>query len=399
VKVNALDSYAIDDNLAPPAPIPMELDGFVRRGADFSLPDRGARAPLGGECARPSDPVPSPSGVVIEDEAMVRLHRLVGVVARSTIPALVLGETGVGKEIVSTALHARSLRAGRPLVRINCAAFPGSLLESELFGFERGAFTDASRGKPGLIESADGGSFLMDEIGEMPLAMQAKLLRVLESGEVMRVGALRQRLVDVRFIAATNRELVALVAQGRFRRDLYYRLNGITLTIPPLRERRSEIPVLANIFLSSAAKGSQKRAPSLSPEALAVLERHRWPGNVRELKSVIERAVVVCDGDIVTREHILLDPHLPERLEAEPAGAPSGPTPARTEWPGRLPRKDPETERSLIERALSESGGHQGRAAKILGVSRRTLINRLNRYRVERPRRKSYDHGKCSDHG
>jgi transcriptional regulator with PAS, ATPase and Fis domain len=392
MKPKALDRYASNDNLAPCAPIPIALDaldGLARKGADSILRDQGARAPLGGERVRPCDPVQSPSEVVIEDGAMVRLYQLVGVVARSAIPALVLGETGVGKEIVSTALHARSLRAARPLVRINCAAFPESLLESELLGFERGAFTGALQGKPGLIESADGGSFLLDEIGEMPLATQAKLLRVLESGEVMRLGALKQRLVDVRFIAATNRELATLVAQGRLRRDLYYRLNGITLRIPPLRERPSEIPALAIHFLSSAAKNASRRGvPSLSPEALALLEQHRWPGNVRELKNVMERAVVVCDGDIVTREHIFLDPDLPEGVDVEPAAAPSRAPRPRTERRGRLLRMDPETERSLIERALSACGGHQGRAAELLGVSRRTLVNRLNRLGIARSRRK-----------
>jgi transcriptional regulator with PAS, ATPase and Fis domain len=303
---------------------------------------------------------------------MIRLNELVDRVARSNIPVLVVGETGVGKELVAGAVHARSPRARRPFVRINCAALPEPLLESELFGFERGAFTGALQAKPGLIESADGGTFFLDEVGEMPLTTQAKLLRVLESGETTRLGALRPCFADLRFVAATNRHLPAAVAEGRFRRDLYYRLNGITITIPPLRERISEIEGLALGFLASAASRSHgSRVRSLSPGALALLERHAWPGNIRELKNVIERAVMLCDGSVVEDQHVQLDP--------DPSGD--------GERCGRLLRMEPIAERRLIERALAESEGHQGRAAQILGISRRTLINRLDAFGMKQRRK------------
>jgi transcriptional regulator with PAS, ATPase and Fis domain len=335
---------------------------------------------------------------VVADPRMAQLHKLVDQVARYSTPVLVVGETGVGKEMVSTAIHSRSPRGDKPLVRINCAAMPESLLESELFGYERGAFTGASQGKPGLIESADGGSFLLDEVGELPLTTQAKLLRVLESGEIMRLGALQPRHVDVRFIAATNRDLLSLIVHGGFRQDLYYRLNGITIAVPPLRERVPEIPKLAESFLCAAAKRAGRRAPTISSDTHTVLERHPWPGNVRELKNVMERALMVCSADVVRPEHILLDPDLSElsgRPPSEGRQAPRRPSSRAPKEAGaedgsraaRPLRLDAQTERSLIEKALHESAGHQGRAAKSLGISRRTLINRLVMFGIKRPRK------------
>jgi transcriptional regulator with PAS, ATPase and Fis domain len=318
-----------------------------------------------------------------------------------------VGETGVGKEIVSTAVHARSTRAEMPFVRINCAALPESLLESELFGYEKGAFTGAASGKRGLIESAHEGSFFLDEIGEMPMATQAKLLRVLESGEIMRLGALKPRTIDVRFIAATNRSLPALVAKGAFRRDLYYRLNGITIPIPPLRERPVEIAKLARHFLAFAAKRAGKPPPMLSNDAIAVLEKHSWPGNIRELKNVMERAFTVASGPVIQAEQILLDAEemdttyaeattsrassLPAVAQPPPPASESVPPPTprsvSDEPRGRLLRIDPETEKRLIVKALEDAGGNQGKAAELLGISRRTLINRLDEYGLKRPRK------------
>jgi transcriptional regulator with GAF, ATPase, and Fis domain len=405
--------------LRPNEATPVELGHLIEAGGVFfMLRDHDPRTEFRAGTAWPASAnVPRGGAVVVEDPAMVRLHRLVEMVARSTLPVLIVGETGVGKEIVSTAVHARSPRANRPLVRVNCAALPESLLESELFGFEKGAFTGASQAKRGLIDSADGGSFLLDEIGEMPLATQAKLLRVLESGEIMRLGALKPRTVDVRFIAATNRELPVLVAQGRFRRDLYYRLNGITIPIPPLRERPAEIAKLAQAFLATAAARAGRPAPALSAEAVALLERHTWPGNVRELKNVMERAATICTGGELGLDHVLIDPdlsdtpvpdaHPPTRSSPPPTTLPSpvlpippmppvpstGPAPTRgdvrAEPRGRLLRVDAETERRLIERALEEAGGNQVRAAQILGISRRTLINRLDLFGLKRPRKTS----------
>jgi transcriptional regulator with PAS, ATPase and Fis domain len=315
---------------------------------------------------------------------MVRLHDLVDMVARSTMPVLVLGETGVGKEILSLAVHRRSPRADKPLVRVNCAALPESLLESELFGFEMGAFTGATQSKPGLIESADGGSFLLDEIGEMPLTTQAKLLRVLESNQVTRLGSLKPRTIDVRFIAATNRQLTSLMASGEFRRDLFYRLNGITLPIPPLRERTEEIPGLVRRFIAMASETMRRRPPSVSTGAINLLREYPWPGNIRQLKNVVDRAIAVCVGEEITTAHIVLDdvPCIEFAVAAPSLPPPDRPTPTRG-----MMRVDPEEDRRKILAALEQAGGNQGRAAEILGVSRRTLMKWLDDHGVPRPRK------------
>jgi transcriptional regulator with PAS, ATPase and Fis domain len=376
-------------------------------GAFFMLRDRDPRADFRASSLPTLARVDEPraGAVVVVEPSMMRLHALVDLVARSTLPVLVVGETGVGKEVISTAVHARSPRAHCPLVRINCAALPEALLESELFGFEKGAFTGASHAKRGLIDAADGGSFLLDEVGELPLTTQAKLLRVLESGEITRLGSVKPHAIDVRFIAATNRQLPVLVAQGRFRRDLYYRLNGITLPIPPLRERPAEIGKLAHAFLAAGAARAGRGTPVLSEEALALLARHSWPGNVRELRNVMERAATLCTGGVLEAAHVLIDPDITEPLAPEAAPeesvfASGGPAPrssASTQPPpgdqgderasGKLLRMDPDTERRMIERALEEVGGNQGRAAALLGISRRTLINRLNTFGLPRPRK------------
>ncbi len=331
---------------------------------------------------------------------MRRLHELVELVARSNISVLVTGETGVGKEVISQAVHKRSSRADKAFVSLNCAALPETLLESELFGYERGAFTGAVQAKPGLIESAHEGTLFLDEIGEMPLATQAKLLRVLENGELTRIGAVKPRVVDVRFIAATNRDLPALVAHGEFRRDLYYRLNGITIPVPPLRERTPEIAPLAQLFLELAARRAGRRAPRLSAEVVPIFLGHSWPGNIRELKNVIDRALALCVGDHVRASHVLLDPPMPDVVAGgvsgamSPRGLPSAP-PATASAPapgpamGRLLRIDPDSERKLIEEALERAHGNQAKAAELLGISRRTLINRLDEYAIKRPRKRT----------
>jgi transcriptional regulator with PAS, ATPase and Fis domain len=334
------------------------------------------------------------NGVVVADESMQRLHELVDLVARSNIAVLVTGETGSGKEVISEAVHVRSSRADKPFVSLNCAALPETLLESELFGYERGAFTGANQTKQGLIESAHEGTLFLDEIGEMPLPTQAKLLRVLENGEITRIGALKPRVVDVRFIAATNRDLPALVARGEFRRDLYFRLNGITIPVPPLRERAGEIAPLAQHFLELGSKKAGRRAPNLAPDVLPRLLAHSWPGNIRELRNVMDRALALCAGNTVRSEHVILDPPMPDAADSvalrpgslSPAAMPAAPQGG--EKVGRLMRLDPDVERRMIEDALEKAGGNQGRAADLLGISRRTLINRLDEYAIKRPRKR-----------
>jgi DNA-binding NtrC family response regulator len=300
--------------------------------------------------------------VVVHDPAMRQLRELAERVALGNISVLLLGETGSGKEILAEAIHARSPRHARPLLRLNCAALAENLLESELFGHEKGAFSGAVAAKPGLLETAEGGSVFLDELGDMPAALQAKLLRVLEERKVTRVGGLKPHAIDVRFISATHRDLEAEAARGSFRQDLYYRLNGISLHIPPLRERTSEIEPLAQLFIARVSAELGRAAPRLSPDARAWLEAHPWPGNIRELRNVIERAVLLSVGGELRPEHL-----------------------AASRPPPSLPEGD---ERSRIIAALDACAGNQTHAARLLGISRGTLVSRLAEYRIPRPRKR-----------
>jgi DNA-binding NtrC family response regulator len=323
---------------------------------------------------------------VVHDPVMQALYEQVTRTARSSISVLVLGETGVGKEVLARAVHERSPRAGRPFLELNCAALPPSLLESELFGHEKNAFTGASQARPGLLESADGGTIFLDEVGELPPPVQIKLLRVLEDRKVLRVGGRTPRKLDVRFIAATNRDLAAEVARGEFRQDLYFRLNGVLLIIPPLRERVAEIGQLAERFLADAGQMLDRTEPlRLSPEALGYLERYAWPGNVRELRNVIERAAVLSGGDVI------LPADLPVHITSGAGGAKHD---SREQAPSNAgasetPASQDHAERHRIIEALQKCAGNQTRAAKLLGMSLRTLVNRLNEYEIPRPRRRS----------
>jgi DNA-binding NtrC family response regulator len=357
-----------------------------------------------------------------QSPGMQHLYRLVEHVAQSNITVIVRGETGSGKEVVSEEIHRRSARAAGPLVKLNCAALPEQLLEGELFGYERGAFTGAAQAKAGLIESADGGTLFLDEIGEMPLATQAKLLRVVESREVMRLGTLRPKTVDVRFVAATHRDLEGMVAGGQLRQDLYYRLAGVTLVVPPLRERVEEIPRLADEFVARFCADARRPAVPISGGAMRVLKGYPWPGNVRELRNVVERAVVFCRGISIAPEHLGLPldrssrPPAPAAASAygaapphvtpAPAGpaaasfpvSPAGAGPAAQGVPrpsgtlafgsaDSLPAEMEALERQRILDALARCGGNQSQAAELLGISRRTLLRRLDEYAVPRPRK------------
>jgi two-component system, NtrC family, response regulator AtoC len=295
----------------------------------------------------------------ILSEAMASVRALAGRVARGTISVLILGETGVGKEVMAQYLHMRSPRSSRPFLRLNCAALSEALIESELFGHEKGAFTGASAAKPGLLETADGGTVFLDEVGELSLATQGKLLRVLEQREFFRVGSVRARKVDVRFLAATNRDLEAEVARGGFRRDLFFRLAGTVLRIPPLRDRIPEIVPFAKRFLSEAAAEMAITEPRISAEALAWVEQHAWPGNLRELRNAMERAALLCGDGPVLVDHLT------------DSAAPPQPT----------------DERQRITQALAQFAGNQTQAARFLGISRNTLIARIERYGLGRPRR------------
>jgi two-component system response regulator AtoC len=327
----------------------------------------------------PADAAESEGGIVIADPAMVKLHELLPRVARGEISVMIGGETGVGKEVFAARLHALSPRARGPYLRLNCGAFTESLLESELFGHQKGAFTGAVKDKVGLLESANGGSVFLDELGEMPLSVQAKLLRVIEQREVMRVGDVRPRKIDVRFIAATNRNLEEEVKAGRFRQDLYFRLNGISLLVPPLRERTAEIPELARAFAAQAARRMGKPAPQLTTESVQLLLRYGWPGNIRELKNVMERAVLLAPDAILSPEELPLEKMSSTLMPAK--GPPDGPA-------APAGRGDAEEEdRRRILGALEACAGNQTLAARSLGISRRTLINRLDAFGLPRPRK------------
>jgi two-component system response regulator AtoC len=345
------------------------------------------------------EPAALPKGprasVVVADPAMQQLYRLVERVAASDISVLLLGETGAGKEVMAEAIHSRSPRARQPLLRLNCAALSESLLESELFGHEKGAFTGADKSKPGLLETAEGGTVFLDEIGEMPAALQAKLLRVLEERMVTRVGGLRPKPIDVRFISATHRDLGAESSRGRFRQDLFFRLNGISLVIPPLRERPGEIEALARAFLA-AGRAPGAPEPTLSPSAVAALKAHPWPGNVRELRNVMGRALVLSGGGTIEPEHLKLDP--PRPGSAPPPASTPAPEPAAAPAPASAPALAGGTagplsaaidalEKQRILDALEQCAGNQSRVAKMLGISRGTLLSRLDAFGIPRPRK------------
>jgi two-component system response regulator AtoC len=381
---------------------------------------------------------------IVVDEAMRRAYGVLDTVAPTQLNVLVLGETGVGKEVFVAELHRKSLRANRAIVGLNCAALPESILESELFGYEKGAFTGANRSKQGLFEAADGGTLFLDEIGEMPLSTQAKILRVLETGEVLPIGSVKARKVDVRFVAATNRDLARAISEGNFRADLYFRLNGVSFLIPPLRKRRAEVGPLAIFFARRAATRLGRIPPSVSEATVRALETYEWPGNVRELRNVVERAVVLCTDTELRPEHLLIHGHdettgsqggfdfvssepgtVVERFPGPPrTQAPEGfGGPMRCDEPdematmGRIPILRPlgaieedgvesETadglrdsasklsdelktvERERILRALARNGGNQSKAATELGISRHALIRRLDQFGIARPRKR-----------
>jgi DNA-binding NtrC family response regulator len=348
----------------------------VRHRPQAELPDLGDASP----------------GVVVRDPAMRAIYQQAARAARSPLNVLVLGETGVGKEVLSHAIHTHSRRANGPFLAFNCAALTETLQESELFGYEKGAFTGALQARAGLFEAADGGTVFLDEIGELAPGAQAKLLRVIENRVVTRLGSTRERTVDVRFVAATNRDLDAETAAGRFRPDLFFRLNGFSLLIPPLRERPEEIEVFARLFLAAAAREIDRTQPlTLAPATLEILRRHRWPGNVRELRNAIGRAVVLCLGDVVLPEH--LPPALLKAVESQPPAAPP-PAPRPPSPPAAggarrpLPSEVEALEKAQILDALERCAGNQSRAARMLGISRGKLIARLDAFDITRPRKR-----------
>ncbi len=341
--------------IEPNTPVALPIgDAFQIGRFHFLVTRMRSAASARAESLHVIDPTPSAVGAFVRD------------LAASPLSILVLGETGAGKEVLAQTIHALSKRTGA-LVRANCAAMAPSLIESELFGHEKSAFTGASQTRVGLIEAAQGGTVFLDEVGELPEAVQAKLLRVIETREITRVGAVTPIALDVRFVAATNRDLVAEVAEGRFRSDLFYRLDGATLVIPPLREHPERIGPLARQFIANAPT---KRPQSLDGEVLAQLEAHDWPGNVRELKAVLERAIILAGDSPLQARHLTIRHIKPQAPQAVVA-----------------PTSEEAAERQRIVEALDACAGNQTRAAKLLGISRATLVTKLSIHRIQRPRK------------
>ncbi len=304
-------------------------------------------------------------GIIGESGRMIEVLSLVRRVAPSEATVLIRGESGTGKELIAKAIHYAGARASAPLVRVNCAALPETLLESELFGHEKGAFTGAVAARKGRFESADGGTLFLDEIGDLPLPLQAKLLRVLQEREFERLGSSKPIRVDVRILAATHRNLEALVKAGQFREDLYYRLNVVTVVLPPLRERREDLPLLMDHFLRLFAEKNRKAIRGFTQQARELLLRYDYPGNVRELENIVERAVVLTRDDVIGRSDLPLSAHALEETESGEKSMP-----AAVEG----------VERRMIREALVQAGGVQTRAAEMLGISERALRYKLKKY-------------------
>jgi nitrogen regulation protein NR(I) len=334
-------------------------------------------------------------GIVGRSEPMQQVFKLIGQLAASDATALITGESGTGKELVARAIYHHSNRSQKPFLAVNCAAIPEQLLESELFGHERGSFTGATMQRVGKFEQCNGGTIFLDEIGDMTPATQTKILRVLQSGTFERVGGNQPIQADVRIIAATNKPLEAAVAARQFREDLFYRLNVVRIHIPPLRERREDVPLLVNYFLEKIAREQQRRPKSIAANVIRALEKYHWPGNVRELENVIRRAHVMAKGDAI----LLND--LPPEISGQ-GGSGATPLPATVgesaatnaaalarqlfQWAKRDPKLKviPAVERELVVQALKETGDNQIQAAKLLGITRATLRKRIEKFGIHR---------------
>jgi two-component system response regulator HydG len=308
-------------------------------------------------------------GIIGQSPQMQRVFDVLGQVSGTNATVLLLGESGTGKELAARAIHTNSPRAKKPFVAVNCAALSEELIESELFGHVKGAFTGAVASKEGRFVYADGGTLFLDEVGDMPLSTQAKLLRVLEMREVVPVGGNASVKVDVRLVSATNRDLEAMVREGTFREDLLYRLKVVTLRLPSLRERRADLPLLVDHFVQEFARTHHRTIRGITPEARTVLARHDWPGNVRELRNVIENMVVLAHGDVLGVED------MPDSIRAQTPGAVRGP--GGFELAGRSLA---EVERALIEANLALCEGNREKTAKVLGMGERTLYRKLKEY-------------------
>jgi two-component system, NtrC family, response regulator AtoC len=331
----------------------------------------------------PTDTAPGRFGLVGKSQGMSQIYQVIEKVADTPSTVLITGESGTGKELVAKALHEQSSRRGGPFIKINCAAIPKTLMESELFGYEKGAFTGAVSSKPGRFELADKGTLFLDEIGEIPVEMQVKLLRAIQESEFERVGGLKTIKVDVRLITATNRDLEKEIAAGNFRDDLYYRLNVVPLHIPPLRDRREDIPLLVDHILRKFNERLKKEIEGIEPDAMERLVSHAWPGNIRELENVLERTILFCDArrirssDLPPEGAAVSTPMvIASTSPAAPANDLTGPHSLK-----EIVRAETErVERALIVRALDETGGNVTQAAKLLKISRKSLQMKMKEF-------------------
>ena len=376
---------------------PIDFDSFlflVERALAFKG-HTGSMVPLEGEPKPVKGRVTETSKeIVTQNQEMLNLLDVTKNISKSKATVLIQSESGTGKELLAHYIHDHSERAGKPFVAVNCAALPDTLLESELFGYKKGAFTGANQDHRGKFEQAHTGTILLDEISEMALPLQAKLLRVLQEHEIDKVGGKEPIQVDVRVVATTNRGMLEMVESGKFREDLYFRLNVIPLALPALRERMDDLPVLVEHFLDKHSRLNNRERPIVSPETMAILRDYRWRGNVRELENVVERALLLCDGKEIKPHNLLMHSQMGKQsINQDLARATtSQPTPESAE---EIPEsKDSalgievgmsmkEAEKKLIFETLRETGGNRTKAAKILGISIRTLRNKLNEYRAE----------------
>jgi DNA-binding NtrC family response regulator len=383
---------------------------FLVAGSDPSDATVPRRESAAMRAAKPSGSVPRTraaprTSLVMKDERMTLLYQSARTIASNSLSVLLLGETGVGKELLAQTIHTMSPRRTKPFVTFNSAALPETQVESELFGYERGAFAGADRAKRGLFDAADGGTIFLDEVADLSLEAQAKLLRVVETGEVLSVGGVTPRVVDVRVVSATNNDLYALMTAGRFRRDLYYRLSGATLHIPPLRHRPADIPALVEYFAAQYAETAKVPQPQFDQESMAALLAHPWPGNVRELRHLVERVAVMAQGGVARIGDLNLDsvamPALPPPPPVPNLSASNLP-PASDAWTRgiagdspadirahaqALRRQAADEARNQAVEALAQVDGDHDAAARLLGITRETLLNRLHPSRRPRARK------------
>ena len=376
---------------------PIDFDSFlflVERALAFKG-HTGSMVPLEGEPKPVKGRVTETSKeIVTQNQEMLNLLDVTQNISKSKATVLIQSESGTGKELLAHYIHDHSERAGKPFVAVNCAALPDTLLESELFGYKKGAFTGANQDHRGKFEQAHTGTILLDEISEMALPLQAKLLRVLQEHEIDKVGGKEPIQVDVRVVATTNRGMLEMVESGKFREDLYFRLNVIPLALPALRERMDDLPVLVEHFLDKHSRLNKRERPTVSPETMAILRDYRWRGNVRELENVVERALLLCDGKEIKPHNLLMhsqmgkqsiNQDLARATTSQPTseGAVETPESKDSALGIEVGMSMKEAEKKLIFETLRETGGNRTKAAKILGISIRTLRNKLNEYRAE----------------